>query len=176
MGRRRLFGDENGVVLIEFAIVMPFMILILFGGYMLANAMATSRKATSAVRAMADLTSQNPELTTKGLTDIMSIRASIVSPFRLNDTMTRISAVSTDAEGAGRVVWSHAARGSRLATSAPYDLPVQFRIPNMNYVVAEMDYVLENQTQIIPMKPIEMSERAIMLPRQSQDTKCIDCS
>lgn len=176
MKRPGLAADERGVVLIEFAIILPFMILIFFGGLILANAMSTSRKATTAVRAMVDIASQSSDVTTKSLNDIMSIRSSIVSPFRLNDTMARISSIRTDKDGVGTVVWSQAAVGARLAPATPYDLPDAYRIPNMNYIVAEMEYYVDPGVSVIPIRRIPLSDKAIMLPRLSQETKCADCN
>lgn len=175
MRKTRILSDERGVVLIEFAIILPFMVLIFFGGLILASAMSTSWRATTAVRAMVDITSQSSELSSKSLDDIMSIRANIVSPFRLNDTMARISSVRTDKNGAATVVWSRAAKGGALAPASPYDLPDAYRIPNMNYVVAEMDYYVDPGISVVPIRSIPLSDRAIMLPRLSQETKCTDC-
>ncbi|NDU79348.1 pilus assembly protein, partial [Actinomadura sp. DSM 109109] len=55
---RRLFRDERGIALVEFALSVPLLLLMFIGSYQLTDAISAYRKVTTATRAIADLSSQ----------------------------------------------------------------------------------------------------------------------
>lgn len=172
---RPLLGDRRGVALIEFAIVLPVLLLLFLGGFNLARAMSMSRKATVATHVVADLASQQRTTTKVALTEIMSVKAAVARPFNLSETVSRITHVRTNGEGVGHVIWSHAAKGEALRRNRPYALPDGVRLPGTTYIIAETEYAYHPIGSLMPSAAIAMSERAIVLPRQSQEVQCDDC-
>ena len=56
---RSLLQDNAGAALIEFAMVLPVLILCYLGGFQLMEAVSVYRKVTTSTRSIADLTSRS---------------------------------------------------------------------------------------------------------------------
>ena len=170
-----LLGDQSGVVLIEFAMIAPFLILLFLSGFNLASGMALARKAATAAHAVADLAAQPTMVTKANLDEILSTKDDIVAPFKLNDKLARITQVKTNGLGVAKVEWSYAKTGAALQKGRPYDLPLDFQLPNITYIITDLEYEYRYQGDIVGAAPMPLSESVIVLPRQSQEVTCSDC-
>ena len=61
---RTFWKDNKALAAIEFAMVLPFMLLLYVGGIELANGMAINVKVTAAAHSVADMVSQNTQVST----------------------------------------------------------------------------------------------------------------
>ena len=59
-----LFNDCRGVAAVEFAMVLPLMLVLFFGTLEFSAGVAVDRKVTMMARTLSDLTSQNISVTT----------------------------------------------------------------------------------------------------------------
>lgn len=146
----RFSGNEAGVSAVEFALVLPLMLAILFGATEFARAFDNRRKVMNLARTVADLTaagdSQAP-MRASALADIMASARLVLAPFRSESAKIVVSALGVDASNSARprVCSSYAtanatARG--LGQAGDLTVPDGFRLPGMRYVLAEvsMDY------------------------------------
>lgn len=171
----QLRSDRSGIALVEFAIVLPVLILLYLGGFSFANAMAFNRKLASATRAVADLTAQRSSVDRMTLQAIVGARTPIMAPYVLPSGTARVSEIKTDGSSNPTVAWSYAAEGTALSPGSAYDLPSDIRIPNGYYIVAELRYSLAPIAAYTPLVTLPLGERVIMLPRKSTDVPCSDC-
>jgi Flp pilus assembly protein TadG len=58
-----LSGDNSGIAAVEFAMVVPLMLVLFFGTVEFSSALAIDRKVTIMSRTLSDLTSQNISIT-----------------------------------------------------------------------------------------------------------------
>jgi Flp pilus assembly protein TadG len=72
--------DSDAVAAVEFAIVLPFMLLLYIGGIELANGMAISVKVTDTTHTVADLVSQNKCVTSAQVTTILNASSKVIAP------------------------------------------------------------------------------------------------
>lgn len=119
---RQLGTDCNAVAATEFAIVVPFMLLLYIGGVELGDAMSLSVKVSKTAHTVADLVSQNTQLTTSKMQDILSASTATIAPYRVTGgagqsliTVT-ISEVATDSNGKATVQWSRSFNGTTIST------------------------------------------------------------
>lgn len=70
MFRPRFWTDARGVAAVEFAFIAPVMILLFFGVVEGSSALTESRKAMQAVNTLADLASQETQLTPTDISDL----------------------------------------------------------------------------------------------------------
>lgn len=77
---RRLWTDERGVAATEFAIVVPFMLVLLVGGVELGNGLATNVKVSATAHSVADMISQNTQVTSSQMTGILQASTAIMAP------------------------------------------------------------------------------------------------
>lgn len=161
----RLRSDRRGLALIEFAIVLPVLVTLLFGAYQILDASACKRRVTITTRAVADLVSQNERVTTADVDTILSAATQIMAPYSVANAQVRVSEVAINATGAARVEWSRGA--SPYAKNTPLaNWPSGMSAPDSYYIYSEVTY---SYNTIMPkiIAPMTFKQTLIMLPRKS---------
>jgi Flp pilus assembly protein TadG len=77
----RFINELRGAVAVEFALIVPVLLIILTGIVELSNYMMAARRMSGAAYAAADLISQETDLTTSQLRDIFQVSELIMAPF-----------------------------------------------------------------------------------------------
>ena len=78
---RDLSRDTRGIAAIEFAMVVPLMLVLFFGTVEFSSGVAVDRKVTLMARTLSDLTSQNISVTDTQLTNIFNASTGIMTPY-----------------------------------------------------------------------------------------------
>jgi Flp pilus assembly protein TadG len=164
---RKLRQDERGVALVEFAIVLPVLLLLYLGGYQLNDALACNRKVTIAARAVADLTTQNATLTTSQINTILNASSTVLAPYAVSNALVRVTELTTDANGKTTVTWSMDNRGGGLAANSPYILPANVKIKSSSIILSEVSYSYNPIVTFNVFQPITLSDKIFMYPRVS---------
>ena len=144
LGRFR--RDPAGVAGIEFAMLAPFLVLLLVGVVELTRAIDNYRKVTLLARTLADLTAQGDTVTPMAaatMTDIVSSSALVLRPFSSSKTTIRISAMGVYSTlGTTPYVCSsyasNATARTAQAAASGLTVPTQYQTPGMRYVLVEM--------------------------------------
>lgn len=144
--RRSLAHEDRGVTLIEFALVLPLMLLLFVGMVEFGEAFTLTRKLSTAASTVSDLVSQQTAVTTGDLNDIAQVAVEIIEPYAAGPLDIVIVSVVADAENNTTVAWSHPA--SAYAAGAAYTLPnnssadpnARMTEPNYSIIVAEAEY------------------------------------
>ena len=112
---KRLLRDERGSGLVEFAIVLPFMLVLYLGGYVMSDMIACNRKVTLATRALADMTSRafSPTLvaaspSTTSATAFLNAAAVVMTPYGVANATEQISLLRICDQNNAYVVWTQA--------------------------------------------------------------------
>lgn len=146
-----LWRDRDGVSAIEFSLILPLLLAMLFGTVELGHGYENSRKVMQLARTVADLTSQGDTSTpirSVTMNDIMASSGLILRPFDGTKAKIVVSALGVDVltpTGRPRVCSSVA---NASATVRPVGLatdltiPAGFQLPGMRYLLVEtkMDY------------------------------------
>jgi len=136
--------SRKGVAAVEFAMVLPFMMVLYFGMAEVTTGVSAARKLTLLSRSLADLTGRAGTVTDTELNNIFAASAAIMHPFDGSKVKMRVSSIVvrriSDTQVEGRVCWS-AARGGATALSANaiVTMPDGFRTGNTSYIVADAD-------------------------------------
>jgi Flp pilus assembly protein TadG len=115
---RKFLTAADGVAAIEFAIVVPFMLLLLVGGVELGNGLAINVKVSATAHSVADMVTQNTSLSTASIQNILTGATSIIAPYPVSNgqlTVT-VSEVSSDANGNLTLRWSKSYDGSNFGS------------------------------------------------------------
>ena len=122
---RQLWTDSNAVAATEFAIVVPFMLLLYIGGVELGDGMSINVKVSKTAHTVADLVSQNTQVTATQMQAILGASTATIAPYHVTGgtgqsliTVT-VSEVSTDASGNATVQWSRSFNGTTVSTGRP---------------------------------------------------------
>ena len=81
---RHFLSDRRGVAASEFAMSLPFLVLLYIGGYQLSDAISAYRKVAVATRTVADLTSQYTSVSYDDLDEILNASAQVLSPYKIS--------------------------------------------------------------------------------------------
>src|SRR4030081_1899269 len=85
-----LSGDNSGLAAIEFAMVVPLMLVLFFGTVEFSTGVAVDRKVTLMARTLSDLTSQNSSVTATQLNNIFNAGTGIMTPYSSSEVNARI--------------------------------------------------------------------------------------
>lgn len=135
-GLSRFRRDKRGVAAVEFALILPIMLLLYIGTSELTYGLMANRKMTLASRALSDLTAQIS--TSSGVTDaeldsIFVAATSIMSPFSTTPLKMTISSIefvpnsATPPVYTARVKWTAISNGG---TPRPCGASAITKVPN----------------------------------------------
>lgn len=175
--RSRLTRDERGMALIEFAFVLPFLVLLFVGGFQLMDAISAYRKVGSTVRALADLTTQNTTITPPDADTYLSASQQIMAPYSPASATLRISQIQVDANGKATIAWSRSSNnGSKLTAGSNFStLPETLKQPNRYYIYSEIYYTYTPRVASGLIGTIPFSQTIFMSPRNSEFIVCGSC-
>jgi Flp pilus assembly protein TadG len=119
---RKFSTDADAVAATEFAIVVPFMLLLYIGGIELANGMAINFKVSATAHAVADMVTQNTSLSTAQMQNILTGATAIMAPYPVTGNgsisllSVTVSEISSDANGNLALQWSQSYNGTSFGT------------------------------------------------------------
>lgn len=163
----RLRDDISGVSLVEFAIILPVMLLVYAGSFQLADAVSAYRKVTTTTRALVDLTTQSRTLTTADIDANFAAARQILAPYSTATVQMRITQISTDAGGVSHVDWSKAYQGIAYPTGKIVVLDPDIRQDATAILLAEIDYRYVPAALPAMIGTIPFRDQLYMNPRHS---------
>ncbi|WP_274423807.1 TadE/TadG family type IV pilus assembly protein [Chelativorans sp. YIM 93263] len=187
---RRFLSDNRGAAALEFAFVVPFLLLIYLLAMEFSLAIEVNKKVSRVASQIADLVTQQPSISTGDLQSIMRIGESSLQPFRGDPTMTVTAIeVTKDSTPQARVVWSRMWDGNLMQQAVTpgsrAEIPDALMVPGAFLIRSETN--LQYKPVIAPeggsgilgisdnMFPIDMSELYYMQPRMTHWIECKDC-
>lgn len=183
----RFARHAEGLAALEFAIILPVMLVTLFGAVGVTSVISIDRKVTLVARTLSDLTSQNIAVTDADINNFFAIGNAMLTPYNaaqnpasggpLKATITEIYIDPTT--GAARVQWSKGssprATGSVLATM-PSDLIGKDAsnkiLPNQYFILSEVSYLYA--PSILPgVASVPLQESTYTRPRITANWYCV---
>jgi Flp pilus assembly protein TadG len=129
---QRLSVDTRGIAAVEFAMLVPLMLMIFFGTIQISTAVAVDRKVSLTARTLSDLISQAPATgaVNTDFTNAFGITMAILSPYSNTPLKAIISQVYIDPTTlAGNVVWSQASNATAHRYKDPVSVPAALLPP-----------------------------------------------
>lgn len=166
---RRFLRASEGIAAVEFALILPLLLLLYLGTVEGSRAISVDRRLTSIASAMGDLVAQTSGgLTLTELNDYFEIAGIIIAPYPTNNLKQVITSVYVDADGAATVDWSYPYNsGTAHVTGAAYTLPSQFTdIARDTYViVSEVELNYQPLTDFIYANGFRLYKELFHVPR-----------
>lgn len=164
---RALLQDRDGVVAIEFAMLMPVLIVLLFGGFEATRMVRASMRLNDVAETVADLVAQQTNLTTSGMADICTGGGIVMTPFPTGTLDATVASVTYASTTAGRVLdWQDTSCGNGSSIASPTTLAASYT-PNVkdSVIVVQAVYVYAPLVSIIISTGFTMTRTAYARPR-----------
>jgi Flp pilus assembly protein TadG len=173
---RRLARDDKGVAAVEFALVVPIVIIVYAAGFEIAQASTVYRKLTDTTVQLANVTSQYTSVLTSDVNTIMGASSEIMAPYSTTPLTIVVTEVSTDTNSKATVVWSVPYQGgTALAKGSTVAMPANFASASSYYILVQSTYAYSPTVGVNLVKSIPMTDQIFMVPRQSASIPCKDC-
>lgn len=162
-----LVHGESGVAAVEFAAVVPFMLLAYLGSVELGTGVAINRKVAVTTRAVADLATRYTTIKNADMAGILGSAGAIMAPYDPTRLAVTVSEITVDAKGNASVAWSDTQGGSARATGSPMTLPATLQTPGVSYILGEVQYDYKPAIGYVLSGTVPLSNHIFMSPRES---------
>jgi Flp pilus assembly protein TadG len=160
--------DRKGVSAVEFAMVLPLMVLLYVGAVETSQAVSIQRKITLATRTVADLASQATSINNDYALGLEKAALAVIAPFPDAPLKGSVSAVTIDANSIARVTWSDKIKnGEAKPVNSTVTLPPALVVPNSQLIWSELNYEYKADFGGAMFGPFNLTEQIYMRPRKS---------
>jgi Flp pilus assembly protein TadG len=168
----RLIRDSNGIAAVEFAMILPIMLVLLFGTVEFSSGVEVDRKVNLVAHTLSDLTSQSP---TTGVTDaelgfFFSAGTSILQPYSSAPLNQVISELYVDPNtGQAYVQWSKGFQGGvARAKGSTVSIPATLAVTGTYLIFTEVNYLYKPTIgYVMSSAGVTLSATAYTRPRQA---------
>jgi len=193
---RKFSTAADAVAALEFAIVVPFMLVLLVGGVELGDGMAINVKVSATAHSVADMVTQNTSLSTASMQNILTGASAIIAPYPVNSSQltVTVSEVSSDSNGNLTLQWSQSYNGTSFgpgrsgigsSTTPPYaalSVPTSLNgtagnvnNPNnqndqVSFIVSEVSYAYTPNLGYTISGTVNLADSYWLFPRCSTDS------
>ena len=167
---RHLARNNSGIAAVEFAMIVPIMLVLFFGTVEFSSGIAVDRKVTIMARTLSDLTSQNISVTDTVLTNIFNASTGIMTPYSATPIKATISELYVDPSTlVARVQWSKSYQGGTTrAASSVVTIPTALKVAGTYLIFSEVSYQYVPTIGYVMAKTgVNLSDVSYTRPRQS---------
>jgi Flp pilus assembly protein TadG len=140
---RKISGDKSGIAAVEFALILPFLLILLIGTAESVGALNHDRKVSQIASSVTDLVAQAESISTGEIADIMRAATEIMLPYSDTPLDVIIASVTFDEDGDPEVDWSRDKSGSTpwaAGSTPPIEFPEAISVPGSSLVVGQSSY------------------------------------
>ncbi|QFT34260.1 hypothetical protein FIV00_27435 [Labrenzia sp. THAF82] len=181
---RRLQSDTRAVSAVEFALILPLMLLILIGMEEATGALNQDRKVSRIANSVTDLVAQAQTVDKNDLQGIMDLGEKILTPYPADTLDIVLASVTFDEDGDASVDWSlNKSGGEPWAPGAvpPVTLPGTVSVANTSIVVGQVSLTYTPTfagifTEVFDRdSAIDLGDTYYLRPRLTNTVACSDC-
>jgi Flp pilus assembly protein TadG len=176
--------DRRGVAAIEFAMIVPIMLVLFFGTVEFSSGVAVDRKVTLTARTLSDLTSQflaSPAtMADSDLINIFTASTSILYPYTPVPTKAQLSEIYVDSNKIAKIQWSKAGVLSSSSSAATLTtstrsagdtvtsvVPTALLVPQTYLIFSEVSYLYTPTIGYVMAKTgVNLTDTEFTRPRQ----------
>ncbi len=170
--RWRGLADDSGVSAVEFALILPIMLTLFFGGVELSDALTIDRKVTHVTSTLADLVTQSTSLKSTDMSNIFDAAASVITPYSTSKLTMVISQIKIDSSGNATVDWSRAQNTTQLTKGAAVTLPSAVIQDDSYLVMTEVHYSYTPAIGYVLTGSLDLHDTFYLKPRKSASVSC----
>ncbi len=141
---QRLWWDRTGASAVEFALLLPLLLILLAGLADLGHGLAVRRKVTQMASTSGEMISMQTAWVSSDVSSILSGVSSILQPYDLDNLTILLCVVDIDKKGKATVAWSAAYGTTALSAgqASPTDIPEDLQEEDVQMIVTRVQYKL----------------------------------
>jgi len=164
--RIRDFVRQNGgSAAVEFAILLPTMLVALLGAINIEDGIAISIKNAITARTVADLASQYINIYNSDMSTILNASSEVIAPYASANLAVTVSQVTIDAQGRATITWSDTLNGTARLVGSTVGLPSGMATPNTSLIWGEVSYNYTPNLPYVLTTTLTLSNQIFMSPR-----------
>jgi Flp pilus assembly protein TadG len=177
----RFRNDRRGVSAVEFALVLPLMVILFMGVLQVSELASLKRKTTLVARVTADLVSQTQSINQNDLNAVFEAGKAVMAPFPTSPLKVRITSIKIDKDKKTSVVWSKvnaASTGWGESTGSP-TLDDALKIAETHLILSEVSYTHKPAAGYLLTGALSLTESTVtdklyMSPRLSKEVSWVN--
>lgn len=159
--RLRRFGRaKKGLAAVEFAIIAPMMIFLLFGSVDLIDVLGANTRAQNVAASLADVVARDTEVSNAEIAGLWDAIGVLMYPDGGTDVKVRISSVRIVNATTAQVVWSEGHGMTARTANSTVTLPPAMMTPGTSVIMAEADYAYSSPLGFLMAGPVNMHHDA----------------
>jgi Flp pilus assembly protein TadG len=171
-----LARQDSGLAAVEFALILPILVVLWFGGVELTQGLSVDRRLNNLASAVGDLVARSKIVTTADVDLIFDIAPGAMFPFCKTEADCtadglgmRITAVNMDDSGDATVAWSRGQGATAYASGADMNLvvPATLRVPDTTIIMSEVYYTYSPTIGYVVSGDVDLDDRMFFIPRLS---------
>jgi Flp pilus assembly protein TadG len=170
----RLLAEESGIAAVEFALILPIMVVLWFGGVEVTGALSVDRRLNNLASSIGDLVARSKSLTHADVDAIFDIAPGAMFPYSTTGLSMRITEITIDGDGVAKVYWSRA-EGSQTAyaVNSPMTdvVPAALRVADTHIVMAETYSTYTPAVGYLITGDVDLEDRMFYVPRLAAKVK-----
>lgn len=141
---RRFGRAKKGTAGLEFAILLPMMVFLMFGSVDLLDMLDTNRRVENAAASVADVVARDTEISNAEITGLWSALGVLMFPDTATGVNARVTCVQVQSPTTAQVVWSEGHGMAALNTGSTVTLPSGMMITGTSIIMTEasMNYAV----------------------------------
>jgi|SRR5215469_5674568 len=162
---------RGGLAAIEFALLLPVMLLLYLGAFEISQAVSVKRQVTLTASTVANIVTQYASISaSQTMPDILNASAAVLTPYSVSKAVVTVSCIAIDANGKATVTWSQALNGTARTVGSVVNLPAGLSVPNTSLVLGETSYAYTPVIDFMHIGTLNLYSSVYMLPRSSSGT------
>ncbi|TPW28713.1 TadE/TadG family type IV pilus assembly protein [Pararhizobium mangrovi] len=172
----RLWKDRGGAAAIEFAFVLPVLVVLYLGLVEASFAIVAHQKTEETASTIGDLIAQDTELSDDGIDDLFDIATATMYPYSVRSLRIQVAGLRMNDEGHFTRQWHHDSDDNMPGLDADTLGPALSRTNGNFLVVARTFYDYQPMTRFLFGKPLEMKSLNVTRARLTTDLECTGCT
>jgi Flp pilus assembly protein TadG len=165
----RFAADRRGSSVVEFALLLPLMLMMYFGSIQITDAISADRQVTLVASTVAEITSQYVTVSSTDVSNILAAASAVLTPFPVANAKVTLSSVLIDANGKATVDWSATLNGTQRSGTVTGSIPAALLIPNTSVIWGEATYNYKPAIGWVVTGTIPMYDQIFLRPRQTSN-------
>jgi Flp pilus assembly protein TadG len=173
---RRFAASRRGVAAIEFAMIMPVLLLAFLGTVDAGRVIALYMKVHSATYTLAAITNQYQQVQTSDLQSITGATSVVLSPYPSGPAVVTVSQIKIDSKNNTTVSWSYSLNGTARAQGSAVTVPAKILTAigsppagKFSYLIfSELSYTYTPMFGYFITGSLTLSDNLFVTPRSNQ--------